>query len=517
MPKTKKKSSPAKALKPIWSHSEASASDRADSELAIAYCAGRDMAGRPMADEALLPHDLQTNRAHCAMLCKCGIIERASLAAIERGLTSIERQHRDGAFWLDPALEDVHINVERAVAAISGERAAGVMHTARSRNDQTTTDIRLWLRDHLILMTGATSGLIGELAALARREARTVMAGWTHGQPAMAMTLGHWAAAHAYALTRDVQALRDLWPLINRSPLGAAAGFGSSWPIDRNLTAKLLGFDAPQSNSLDCVSTRWEAEARLGFALSMMMTHLSSLGQDLIFLSTPPRRLIELAPAFTTGSSIMPQKRNPDFAEVTRARAASVAAMTSAVVSVGRGALSGFNRDTQWTKYWIMDLVDEAGVAPRLFERAIATLRPNRSALAKTAGEDFVGAVDLADRIASSRGVPFRRLYHVIGRAVETDREAGGFKLETLNKLLKAERIAPPLTPAEFKSMSDPRLCIAARQSEGGPSPVSLRSQASELRAIASDGRRWAKQRRAALDRADRQLKAVIRLLISRR
>ncbi|MBI3736546.1 argininosuccinate lyase, partial [Candidatus Sumerlaeota bacterium] len=455
---------------PVWAKGKGGNSSP-DAELCIGYCAGRDVAARPMADEALIPYDLRVNRAHCAMLCKQGIISARNLAAIERALQTIEKDWREDAFKLEPALEDVHINVERAVALLAGETAAGVMHTARSRNDQTATDIRLGIREELLNLTDSVAGTTAELARLAARLSETVMGGWTHGQPAMPTTLGHWAAGHAFALSRDLNALMNLWPLINQSPLGAAAGFGTSWPIDRNLTAAWLGFDAPQANSLDAVSTRWECEARFGSALAVMMTHLSSLGQDLYYLSSPPRRLIELDPAFTTGSSIMPQKRNPDFAEVTRSRAAAVQALVGAILSAGRAALSGYNRDSQWTKYWIMDLVWEVGAAPKIFERAVATMKVNAQELERTASEEFVSAVDLADHLALSRKIEFRRLYHLIGEAVTRDRNAGAFKLDTLNELLAREGIHPPLTAAELAEVTHPKSALHKRSSLGGPSP----------------------------------------------
>jgi argininosuccinate lyase len=486
-----------------------------DLNIGIAYCAGRDTRSRPMADAALLPFDLKTNRAHCAMLCQRGIISPAKLRAIERGLSRIERQARKGGFELDASLEDVHINVERAVAGISGDAAAGVMHTARSRNDQTATDIRLWIREALLDSMEGVARAVRALAGFASTHRTTVMGGWTHGQPAMPTTLGHWAASHAAALTRDLQALEALWPRINECPLGAAAGFGSSWPIDRKLTARLLGFDRPQRNSLDVVSTRWEAEARLGAVLSVLMVHLSSLGQDLIFLSSPPRRLVYLDAAFTTGSSIMPQKRNPDFAEVTRARAATVQSLMNAAMSVGRGALSGYNRDSQWSKYWIMDLLEEVGGAPDLFARVIATLRVNREALERTASEEFVSAVDLADAVASSRGVEFRRLYHVVGEAVMRDLDAGRFDLGTVNALLKEAGIQPPMTADEFRTVADPRKAVMNRRSLGGPAPEDVAAQSRELKNHAAAAERWVRRRRALLAAADRKLRELTDRLIA--
>lgn len=498
----------AKAGAPVWAHGGEAASD--DLALVVAYCAGRDVAERPMADAALVPWDIWTNRAHCAMLARKKIIGGRDLVAIDAALSCIEAEHAKGVFALDPSLEDVHINVERAVARIAGEAVAGVMHTARSRNDQTATDIRLWMRDRLLAIAGSLAATIDAFSEFAARHARAVMPGWTHGQPAMPTTLGHWAAAHAFGLARDARALIDLWPAMNLCPLGSAAGFGSSWPIDRALTARLLGFDAPTHNSLDSVSTRWELESRLGFALSTTMTHLSSVAQDVYFLYSPPRRRLALDAAFTTGSSIMPQKRNPDFAEVTRARAASVQGMLAALSAVGRGALSGYNRDTQWSKYWIMDLVDEVGVAPEVFARMIATLRPDVAGLEADAALDFVSAVDLADHLASTRAVPFRRVYHVVGRTVGRDLKAGEFRLETLNEELAGEGIHPPMSPAELREIVEPRRAVVHRTSAGGPSPDDVLRQSDELRGLATETRKWAVSRGRELENARKALRREI-------
>ena len=490
------------AARPIWSK-RSTAQGGAPSHV-LAYCAGRDVAGRPPADAELIPYDLWTNRAHCLMLRRRGIITAEAHRAIVQGLDSLEAAVAAGRFVLDPMLEDVHMNTERYVAEVAGEAPAGVMHTARSRNDQTTTDVRLWLRERLLGRLEALAGTIQALAKLARTHAETIAPGWTHAQPAMPTTLGHWAAAHAWGLTRDAEALAGLWPLINRSPLGAAASFGTSWPIDRELTARLLGFEGPQTNSLDCISTRWEAEARLGSVLAIMMTHLSSLGQDLIFLSSPPRAGLRLADAHVTGSSIMPNKRNPDFAEVTRARAQAVHTLTSNLMGVGRGALSGYNRDTQWTKYWIMDLVEEVGAAPEVFGEVVGALSADKGVLAALASEGFSLAADFADHLARTRSIPFRRAYHVVAESVARDEGHGWLRTETVNAILEREGIAPPFGAEELAAAGDPARVLKGRASLGAPQPAQVRAEAAELERLAGEKRRWAAQTRKKLETARR-------------
>jgi len=499
-----------KPSEPVWSTTRRlDARGRADAALVLAYCSGRDVAARPAADAAWIPFDVMTNRAHCAMLAAQGIIPASALATIAEALDRIERRWRAGRFALDPSLEDAHMNVESAVARLGGARVAALMHTGRSRNDQAATDARLWLREKLLSLLEALSATVVRLATLARREARTVMAGWTHGQPAMPTTLGHWAAAHGTALARDLTALRDLWPVINVCPLGAAAGFGTAWPIDRSLTARLLGFDAPQPNSLDAVSTRWEPEARVAAALAVMMNHLSSLGQDLIRLASPPAGHVQLSPAFTTGSSIMPQKRNPDFAEVTRARAAAVHALLGALLEVGRAALSGYNRDVQWTKTWMMEIVEAVEGPPAVFDRALATLTVDRRSLAGTAGADFSTSTDLADYLSATRAAPFREVYRLVAEAVRRDRAADGLGLATLNEQLAAAGLAS-LTPAEFQAHVDPAAAVARRRSLGGPAPEQTRRQAAQLRRSAAEARRWVAAQRRRLAAARVRLTGLI-------
>ena len=490
---------PSPAARPIWSKRNSTA---APSARMIAYCAGRDVVSRPPADRDLIDADIWTNRAHCRMLHARRIIDRPTLDRILAGLAAIEKRHQKGEFTLDPSLEDVHMNIERAVAASQGEAAAGVMHTARSRNDQSATDVRLWLRDRLLERAAALAGLIQVLARFAKQHSKTIAPGWTHGQPAMPTTLGHWAAAHAAALARDAQALRDLWPLINRSPLGAAASFGTSWPIDRKLTAKLMAFDGPQLNSLDCISTRWEAEARLGGALAIMMTHLSSLGADLIHLSSPPHALLRLSDAHVTGSSIMPNKRNPDFAEVTRARAQSVHALVANLLGVGRGALCGYNRDTQWSKYWIMDLLYEVGEAPELFADVIAGIQIDRPALSAAATAGFSLAADFADALATSRAIPFRRAYHVVAEAVSLDESHGWFRLETINTILAREKIAPLMTEKELATLGNATTAVPLRTSQGGPSAADVATQAAALARDAQSTQRWALKLQTQIEKA---------------
>ena len=280
----------------------------------ILFCAGRDVQPLPMADELLLPYDIWTNRAHCIMLHKQGLIPPASLSSILEGLYKLETLVAAGNFSLDPAKEDVHINVEAFVTENQGTEAGGRMHIGRSRNDQSACDMRLYLRDVSLSLFDSVKNLAASLLVQAEKYAESVMPGFTHYQPAMVTTWGHWLCAYVQGLCRDLERLAFAISLVNRNPLGAAAAFGTSWPIDRQLTTELLAFEKIDTNTLDCIVSRWENEAQLAHSGSMLMNHLSIMSQDLIFLSHPYSGLLQIDDDYLTGSSIMPQKKNPDFA-----------------------------------------------------------------------------------------------------------------------------------------------------------------------------------------------------------
>ncbi|MFH0794628.1 MAG: argininosuccinate lyase, partial [bacterium] len=406
----KKRKKPA----PIWSARPISKSAGRNVE----YCAGRDVSARPMADEVLIPYDLWTNKAHLVMLFQRRIVGRKQAAAALRALGALERRVATGRFRLRPECEDVHTNIEEFVAQEAGSDVTGCLHTGRSRNDQTTNDVRLYLRDALHAVRSDLLDCVSRLIEQAGKNLDCVMPGFSHMQPAALTTWAHWQASHAQALLRDVVALEQATRFANICPLGAAAGFGTSWRLDRKLVASLLGFESVQENSLDAVGNRWEMEARAGAALAMMMDHFSILAQDLILLSSPPREWITLSRDFVTGSSIMPQKRNPDFAEVTRAKASVVQGLLAALLSVPKGMLSGYNRDTQWTKYLIMDLFHESGMTPRIFAGVVGTLKVHREKMRGEATKDFINAVDVADYVAQSRRLPFRKSYKAVAEAV---------------------------------------------------------------------------------------------------
>lgn len=462
---------------PVWGRRIAGKAGKAN----VAYCAGWDVREKQPADLRLLPCDLQVNRAHCIMLAETGIINVNILRRILSALDKLEKLAESGKFCLKSELEDIHLNIENFVEESEGLEVAGVMHTARSRNDQVATGMRIYLRGQTIQFAENLTGLIKSLLRLARRHANTIMPGLTHHQPAAWTTFGHWAAAHTAAFSRDLIAIADIGRMMNECPLGAAASFGTSWPIDRKLTAKLLGFDNPQENSLDAVTNRAEAETRIATALALWAQHAATMAQDLILFSSPPWHLLRIGDAFVTGSSIMPQKRNPDFAEVTKAKASLAGAMAGALLGLTRGDPSGYNREQQWSKYLIMDLFDELADAPAVLMGALESIQVDKKRMITLMRNDFLEAADVADYLAQTRKVPFRQTYRWLGEAVRRSEEIGISLPEAVNLILRDADTMEELSGKEIRNLSSPEFLVERRKSRGGPAPQSVRNQAHYL------------------------------------
>lgn len=426
----KKKSSPKQQF---WGERLKEAPEQAN----IEYCAGRDVAARPMADAVLVPFDCWQNLAHVTMLAEEKIIPAAAAAKIKKAVAEFEVLVSSGKLSLNPDKEDVHTNIEHFVAGKLGKEISGFMHTGRSRNDQTTTVVRMFIRDRLTVFADELQGLIESILQCAEKYEAVPIGGFTHYQPASITTVGHWLTSYAQMLSRDLERLWASLERINISPLGAAASFGTSWPINRERTAELLGFNGVQENSMDCITNRWEMEADAGTALEFCITHLSILSQDLIILSMPQFGIVEIADRFVTGSSIMPQKRNPDFAEVTRAKAVVAQNLVNSLFGIARGALSGYNRDTQWTKYLIIDLFDEVKQAPAIFRGVFDTLTINVDKALESASQNFVNAVDVADALAQESGLPFRTTYEIASKAVRLCEGEGSIDVEVVRNLAK--------------------------------------------------------------------------------
>jgi argininosuccinate lyase len=498
-------------LAPVWSGRLSQGPDA----LVLEYCSGRDVAALPMADQALLPCDIWGTEAHGLMLVERGILRRDDGRAILGSLRALRALVEAGSFALDPAKEDVHMNVESFVTERCGAEAGRRVHTGRSRNDQVATDMRLHVRAALLGTAADVASLCRALLERGRAEAATVMPGYSHTRHATISTFGHLLVSYAQALLRDVGRFVAAYDVVNSSPLGAAAGFGTSWPIDRERTAALLGFDRVQLNTIDCVSSRWETEAEAAAAFSFLMTHLALMAQDLIFLSTAEAGMVRLDDAVVQGSSIMPQKRNPDVLEVTRAKAALAHSSLQSLLTMGRGGISGYNRDMQYTKYVVMDLLRECGPAPAVMERVLMGLLPDRARMKSMAGRDFLNAVDVADHLCRALGLPFRQAYSVVAAAVHDCESDEKLTAAAVNTALAAEGVAGRIKESEFAALEDPSALVGAKNHAGGPAPTALQAAADALQLELADLDAGVRKRSDRIAAAWKAKEAAVEALLS--
>jgi argininosuccinate lyase len=336
--------------------------------------------------------------------------------------------------------------------------------------------MRLYLRDCALDFAKELTSLGNTLCDRGRRHRDLILPGYTHHQPAQVTTLGHVWLSFTEAFLRDSQRFRDWYGRFNQNPLGSMTGYSTTFPIDRNVTSKLLGFDGPCRNSLDPIQNRWEPEAEMGFAVASMMNHLSSLAQTLILLSTGEFSMLRLDDAYCSGSSMMPQKRNPDPLEVMKAKAAVAQGLLSSLLSIGRSLFMGYNRDTQWTKYLIMDLVDECLPAPRVMSELITSLQVNEKGMAAVSQMRFITAPDLLERIVQEWGLPFRKAKGAVEKAVkysEAER-AESISFSALKRALQEEGLSLKIDERFVLKAQEPRLIVTRRKAIGGTSPQAL-------------------------------------------
>ncbi len=423
-------------------------------------------------DKRLASQDIAGSRAHAAMLAAQGIITDSDASAIREGLLTVLSEIENGEFQFSTALEDIHMNVEARLKEVIGE-PAGRLHTGRSRNDQVATDFKLWVRDQLDAAEGALAALIHALLAQAEAGADWVMPGFTHMQTAQPVTWGHHMMAYVEMFGRDLSRVRDARARMNESPLGAAALAGTSFPIDRHMAAEALGFDRPSANSLDAVSDRDFALEFLSVA-SICAMHLSRFAEELVIWSSAQFRFVTLSDRFSTGSSIMPQKKNPDAAELIRAKIGRIFGANVALMTVMKGLPLAYSKDMQEDKEQVFDAADNWMLALAAMEGMVKDMSANVESLEAAAGSGFSTATDLADWLVRALNMPFRDAHHVTGALVAMA-ESRGCDLPDLT-LDDMQSVHSNITEDVFGVLGVHN-SVASRVSYGGTAPVEVRKQ----------------------------------------
>ena len=427
-------------------------------------------------DARMVEEDIAGSMAHATMLGATGILPQASVDAILDGLSGILSDLKCGLLKIDPLAEDVHSFVEFELTRRIGDDGKK-LHTARSRNDQVALDLRLYLKKETAEVVSLTKALIKAVTDVAEAHAETVMPGYTHLQRAQPVTFGHWILAYAFMLERDIARLNNATENMNVSPLGACAFAGTTYPIDRGMTAKALGFSGALPNSVDAVADR-DFCVELASALTMLMTHLSRFSEEIILWTSWEFRFVELSDAFSTGSSIMPQKKNSDMAELVRGKTGRVFGDLIALLTMMKGLPLAYNKDLQEDKEAIFDAIDTAKMCLSVFAPMIATMTVKPENMRKAAAEGFINATDAADYLVK-KGMPFRTAYKITGQLVA--------------HCIQTRQTLETLPLSEYQSMSELfaddiymavslDTCVKSRISEGGTSPESVTAQIQQIR-----------------------------------
>ena len=423
-------------------------------------------------DQRMASQDIEGSRAHAAMLAATGIITDSDAEAIREGLLTVLSEIEGGTFQFSTALEDIHMNVESRLKEIIGE-PAGRLHTGRSRNDQVATDFKLWVRDQFDAAEAGLIALIQALLGQAEAGADWVMPGFTHLQTAQPVTWGHHMMAYVEMFGRDLSRVRDARKRMNESPLGAAALAGTSFPIDRHMTAEALGFDRPSANSLDAVSDRDFALDFLSVA-SITAMHLSRFAEELVIWSSAQFRFVTLSDRFSTGSSIMPQKKNPDAAELIRAKVGRIYGANTGLMMVMKGLPLAYSKDMQEDKEQVFDAADSWMLAMAAMEGMVKDMTANCDSLKAAAGSGFSTATDLADWLVRVLGMPFRDAHHVTGTLVALA-ESKDCDLPDLT--LEDMKSAHEHITAEVFDVLGVQNSVDSRMSYGGTAPAQVRIQ----------------------------------------
>lgn len=427
-------------------------------------------------DRRLAEFDIQGSLAHARMLARCGIIDPPDLAAIERGMEEVLAEIRSGRFEWSVAREDVHLNIEHRLTELAGD-AGKRLHTARSRNDQVATDIRLWLRAEIDGLAGRLVAVQERLIDLAEPNAATVMPGFTHLQVAQPVTFGHHLLAYVEMFSRDAGRLADCRRRMNRLPLGAAALAGTSFAIDRESVAAELGFDGVCENSLDAVSDRDFAIEFLA-AAALCMAHVSRLAEELVLWMNPRFGFVDIADRFCTGSSIMPQKKNPDVPELMRGKAGRVYGSLVALLTLVKAQPLAYNKDNQEDKEPLFDAADTLADTLAILAELLGGITPRPERMRAALAEGFATATDLADYLVR-KGVPFRDAHEIVARAVR-EAETAGLDLAQLE--LERLQSFSPLISADVFAVLTPEGSVASRRHVGGTAPEAVRAAIARAR-----------------------------------
>ncbi|MBI0163822.1 argininosuccinate lyase [Bartonella sp. M0283] len=423
-------------------------------------------------DKKLYKEDIKGSSAHAAMLAAQGIISAADYDEIEKGLKTILSEIESGKFVFSRKLEDIHMNIEARLAELIGS-AAGRLHTARSRNDQVALDFRLWVRNETDKTIQSIRHLIETLLQRAEQEVETIMPGFTHLQVAQPITLGHHFMAYVEMFGRDLSRMYDARERMNESPLGAAALAGTSFPTDRFMTAKALGFREPTRNSIDSVSDRDFALEFLS-ASAICAVHLSRLAEEIVIWSTAQFNFIHLPDSFSTGSSIMPQKKNPDAAELVRAKTGRINGSLIALLTIMKGLPLAYSKDMQEDKEQVFDAAQSLELSLAAMAGMIADIEINKNIMKKAAGTGYSTATDLADWLVRKLGIPFREAHHITGHAVAlAEKKKCDLADLTLEDL---KTINPDITADVFDVLSVEK-SVQSRKSYGGTAPQEVQRQ----------------------------------------
>ncbi len=427
-------------------------------------------------DVRLAPQDVAGSIAHAQMLARQGILTAEEGERLVSGLEQIGRELETGAFELDPALEDIHMNVEHRLGEIVGP-LAGKLHTGRSRNDQVATDLLLWIRAAIPELRSGLLGLRETLVERASRELEVILPGYTHLQRAQPVRLSHHWLAHYEALSRDDGRLADARTRIRTAPLGAGALAGTTLPIDREQTARALGFEGPSRNSLDAVSSR-DAALELLAALAILMVNLSRFSEELVIWSSSEFGFVEFDDAFATGSSLMPQKKNPDGPELVRGKSGRVIGSLTGLLVTLKGLPLSYNRDMQEDKEPLFDAVETTAGALELLSATLASLRVRADAMARAAADPLLLATDLAERLVEG-GVPFREAHEIVGRIVAHSTENECPLDQLPREVMRGFHPALDLDPAEFFRAER---SVEARSLVGGPARATVETALEQAR-----------------------------------